>query len=401
MFEPEEKELSYSDKGFNEVFVNFVGIEAVCSKCRLSFPLKSKLHTHIKSGCVKETLPFASPQPSSSIPVIVSKAVHTSLELGFSFRSWTYVTAAVTLAPEYLLQGSDPDSTACLDTGCGVTLVDKHWLLKCLPDQKISTMSIPLKVKGIGASKHESSEFAALSLYFPSRNAIRDLVYAALRCEIHLVEGLRANLLPGNDIMSPEAMVINLGKKTAIIGICGVSIDVNARQRGQFLAMKLLTNQDSVIPPRSEAMISLKKLPLPDNRDFFFHPAPQANLTLYSDIMDHKTSKILVKNASDLPLRVPRRHKLGHLLDMIYNNCFLIDTESAYSAAFVPPSSHPFSVLGAKPTLPPTNASMETVLENGIKVFGDADAVRQISDLVAEYPSIWETQGFVQIPSER
>lgn len=88
------------------------------------------------------------------------------------------------------------------------------------------------------------------------------------------MEGLRANLLVGNDIMSPEAMVINLRKKTAIIDTCGVSINVNARKRGQFLARKLLTNQDSVIPPRSEATISLEKLLLPDNRDFLFYPAP-------------------------------------------------------------------------------------------------------------------------------
>lgn len=240
-FEPEEEELSYSDERFDEVFVNFVKIEAVCSKCRLSFPSKSKLLTHIKSGCVKETLPSASPQPSSSIPVIVSKAVHTSLGSGFSFRGWTYVTAAITLAPEQLSQGSDFDSTACLDTGCRVTLVDKHWLLKRLPDQKISTMSTPLKVKGIGASKHKSSKFAALFLYFPGKNAVEDLVYAALRCEIYLVEGLCANLLIGNDIMSPEAMIIILGKKTAIIGTCRVFINVKARQRGQFFARKLLT----------------------------------------------------------------------------------------------------------------------------------------------------------------
>ena len=133
-FEPKEKELSYSDEGFDEVFVNFVKIETVCFKCRLSFFLKSKLHTHIKSGCVKETLLFTSPQPSSSISVIVSKAVHTSLGSGFSFRDWTYVTAAVTLAPEYLPQGFDPNSTACFDTGCGVTFVDKYWLLKRFPN---------------------------------------------------------------------------------------------------------------------------------------------------------------------------------------------------------------------------------------------------------------------------
>lgn len=356
---------------------------------------------HIKSGCVGETLPSASPQSSLSIPVIVSKAVHTSLGSVFSFKGWIYAIAAVTLAPEHLPQGSDLDSTACLDTGCGVTLVDKHWLLKHFPDQMISTMSTPLKVRGIGASKHESSEFAALSLYFPGKNAVGNLVYAAFWCEIHLVEGLRANLLVGNDIMSPEAMVIDLGKKTAVIGACGVSIDVNARQRGQFLARKLLINQDSVIPPRSKAMISLIKLPLSDDRDFLFHPAPQANLTLYSHIMDYETSKILVKNASDLSLCEPCRHKLGHLLDMTYENNFLIDTRSAYSAASVLPSSHPFSLLGAELTLPPADALMETVLENGIRVFGDANVVRQISDLVTEYPSIWESQGFVQIPPER
>ncbi len=93
-------------------------------------------------------------------------------------------------------------------------------------------MSTPLKVRGIGASKHESLEFAALSLYFSGRNGGGDLVYAALQCEIHLVEGLHANLLIGNDIMSPEGMIIDLGKKTALIGACGVTIDVNAKQRG-------------------------------------------------------------------------------------------------------------------------------------------------------------------------
>lgn len=318
--------MAYSDEGFDEVFVNFVGIEAVCSKCHSLFPLKSKLHMHLTSDCVGEASPSASPQPSSFIPVIISKAVYASLGSGFRFRGWTYATAAVTLAPEHLPQSSDPDSTACLDTGCGVILVNRPRLLKRLPGQKINTMSTPLKVRGISAFEHESSKFAALSLYFSGKNDVRDLVYASLQCEIHLVGGLRANLLISNDIMSPEAIVINLGKKTALIGVCGVTINVNTRQRSQFLAKRLLTSQESVIPPRSEAMIPLVKLPLPDDRDFLFHPTPQANLTLYSHIMDYETTKILVRNASDRPLCIPRQHKLGHLLDMVYENYFLMDT---------------------------------------------------------------------------
>lgn len=41
------------------------------------------------------------------------------------------------------------------------------------------------------------------------------------------------------------------------------------------------------------------------------------------------------------------------------------------------------------------------MLNNGVKVYGDAAAVEQISELVAEYPTIWESQGFVRIPPER
>lgn len=75
-FEIEDEEVTYSNKGFNKVFVNFVEIEATCSKFRSSFFLKSKLHNHIMTGCVGEALPSSSPQPALSIPIIVSKAIH-------------------------------------------------------------------------------------------------------------------------------------------------------------------------------------------------------------------------------------------------------------------------------------------------------------------------------------
>lgn len=201
------------------------------------------------------------------------------------------------------------------------------------------------------------------------------------------MEGLCANLLISNDIIFPKSMIINLGKKTALIGACRVTIDMNAKQRGQFLASKLLTSHDSIISPRSEAMISFVKLLFPDDRDFLFHPTPKANLTLYFYIMDYKTSKVLVRNASDLPLHIPCRHKLGHLLDIAYENSFLTNIRSIYDTASVPPS-FPLPNLGVRPALPPIDTSMETVFENGIRMFGNADTVKQISDLVVEYSSI-------------
>lgn len=81
MFESEKEELAYLGEGFDKVFINFVKIETVCSRCYSSFLLKSKLHRHINSEYIREVLPSTFPQSSSSISIIVSKAMHISLGL--------------------------------------------------------------------------------------------------------------------------------------------------------------------------------------------------------------------------------------------------------------------------------------------------------------------------------
>lgn len=84
-FDVDGKDIIYSDKGFQEVIINFIGIEISCSKCHSSFPSKLKLHKYIKAGYIGEALPFFSTQLSSSIPVIASTAVHQSFGLGLAF----------------------------------------------------------------------------------------------------------------------------------------------------------------------------------------------------------------------------------------------------------------------------------------------------------------------------
>ena len=228
-FGDEADEVSYLDKGFDKVAVNFIEIKTLCTRCHATFSSRSKLHSHLKSGCLETSLPSLPAQAPLPIPVIASKAVHRFFGSELAFRSWTYATTLITFIPEHLSPDSDPNSTAYLDTGCGVTLVDKAWLLKHLPIQNVNTMSTSLKVRGIGASKHKSGEFAALSLYFPGRNNAGQQVYASLTCEIHLVEGLRANLLIGNDIMSPEGFVIDVKKRSVLIGSCRVTVPIDAR----------------------------------------------------------------------------------------------------------------------------------------------------------------------------
>lgn len=91
-------------------------------------------------------------------------------------------------------------------------------------------MSIPLKVKVIEASRQEFDEFATLLLYYLGKDGIGKLVYASVRCKIQLVEGLRANLLIGNNIMSSENFIIDIEKKTPLIWSYGDTIPISIRQ---------------------------------------------------------------------------------------------------------------------------------------------------------------------------
>ncbi len=202
--------------------------------------------------------------------------------------------------------------------------------------------------------------------------------------------------------MSPdEGFVIVVKVKKALIGSCEVTIPIDVRQWGQFLARKLLTSQETVVAPYSKTMISLLLLPLPDDCDFLFHSAIQPRLTLFTHIVNYRISKVLVRNASNESLRIPYRHKLGHLIDIAYDNYFLTDTQSALDVATFPPSSYqPPSCSVDSPFLA-TNPSMETVLDNRVKEYGDTGIAKQIANLVVEYPTISESKGFVQIPPER
>lgn len=180
--------------------------------------------------------------------------------------------------------------------GYRVTLVDKNWLWRHLQSQKISTIFIFLKVRGIRVSKLESAEFAILFLYFLGKDSTGRLVYTLIRCEIHLVKELHTNLLISNNILSQESFIIDIGRKNTLIWSCAVTISINTKQWGQFFSRKLLASQKSVISPHSKAMILFVKVLLPNNHNFLFYPTIKVNLTLYTYICNYKTSKILSGN---------------------------------------------------------------------------------------------------------
>ena len=115
-------------------------------------------------------------------------------------------------------------------------------------------------------------------------------------------------------------------------------------------------------------MIPLAPVSLPDDRNFLFYPTAQSNLSLYAYIVDYTTTKILVSNSSDRPLRIPWHQKLGHIIDICYENCFLADAQVTFDSAAFSPRAQPFFDLHAGIALAPTDTAIQTQLNNDVRV---------------------------------
>lgn len=430
---------------YDQQFAGFVGIETFCRNCDETFPSKSKLHKHLRKGCTnedssacksvlpaKELLANLGESESHStavgIPRVVESTASTSEQgSGFGFRSWNYAMAKVRLTK------TGTDDNVCLDTGCGVTLIDRLWLANLLPNARISKMASPLRVRGVGSSQHETSEYLVTPCYFPGIDKHGNEVLACARREIHIVDGLRANMLIGNDFIGPEGISIDIANQKAYIGSCKTSITVTARQRGQYIRRKIQALSATVIPPHSETFVPVKTstLSLPEDRDYIFEPTTQANLILFAHLVDSKMTGILARNDSDHQVEIPRKLRLGVVTEINYENCFQADLGPEYASTAPPkksgwlkkafavaamavpflanaPQSTPKIANFVDPVLPSSSvpivgtvpAAGEIKLQNGVTVYGDEIARKSLGSLVEEFPTLWIDEGFVDIPQE-
>ena len=229
-------------------------------------------------------------------------------------------------------------------------------------------MPVPLKVRGIGASKHESGHFALTMLYIPGTNEKGHEVYASITCELHLVDGLKANILVENDVLYTEGFAINLYNSSALIHSCGVRIDINARQHSEFLRHRALVSASIIISPHSEVLVAFLRIKLPDFRDFLFSPAPQQHLTLYSHLLDHTSTKVLVRNDVGHAIKIPLHHRLGCVTELPYESCFA--TSADLDVASTTPTSPTIFQDRNGISIPPAG-DMKIELRNGIIIYGD------------------------------
>ena len=112
-----------------------------------------------------------------------------------------------------------------------------------------------LKVRGIKTSKHELDKFVSMFLYFSGINLTKRMAYAHIHREFYLVDGFKANLLVGNNILATKIVIIDLANKSAMISSCQVTISITASPRGRPVQTKLLIDRSLTIPPKSETLM--------------------------------------------------------------------------------------------------------------------------------------------------
>ena len=453
----EEDYMEHDDQPPEESFAGFVGIESSCHNCNASFKSKSKLHKHLRQDCLIRGSQKASKAKQAmklndvrngcqahtkechngcafSVEIVDSQATdRANVGTGLAFRGWNYAHILVRLLLNAI------DEKVCIDTGCGVTLADKPWLLALLPEVEIRRMPKALRVKGLGTAMHDTDEYVLIPMYIPGTKEDGTKVLCRIVREIHLVSDLKAHMLIGNDIVGPEQIVIDVSKSKATIGSCGVTADITCRQRSQQYTRRAVRTKNALsVPPGSECLIAVARLDLPPERDFLFEPDKQTNITLYAHLVDAKFHTVLAKNESNRTVQIPSKHRLGMLSELDYENVFFAEQDTEQYATPPPKESlrkastgtswikkaatiatvAAFSISATinhvlpkasailpqasvlKPSATAPDLAKETKLDNGVMVYGDAQATTALSDLVAEFPTIWQDEGFVKLPQD-
>ena len=230
--------------------------------------------------------------------------------------------------------------------------------------------------------------------------------------------------------MVPEAIDIIVTRSIASIGSCKVEVPIKVKSVGKSVRLPMYARQTTVIPPRSEAQISVHHATLLD-RDFLFEPS-NSRLSLYAHLVDSSLPAVLAKNDTDAAITVPRNYRLGMVYDTKFDNCYLVSpedrTDAIELATCLPSSRHHDSWFKrAVNVLKPAAVAMlaascaaafvasettvfpklkdvsvlstptDIVIANGVTIYGNAGSLQSVVD---RFPTLWEEGGFAKIPEE-
>lgn len=286
-----------------------------------------------------------------------------------------------------------------------MSLIDCKYLQLRLPDTKIQQGDAAITVRGIGSWTHQCSEYVCVNFFITGRlNGKKAIV--SITHQLHIVDELKAKVLVGMDILGLEQAIIDINRQRLTLPMCenfttDIKVTPKRRQTNKVvLASKLTTiptNSVTAVPIHLRGTVSLLA-----DQDFVFQPVSRGlNLGLQGGprghIVDTGFVFVEVQNRTNRPVVIPRKARLGNVLDYKEEGCYAIDAKEAHLAAGAK-WPKPLSVSPSS-TFDTTNMTEKHA--TGFTAYGNQATQSRLFAAAAAH-KIWAKTGrFINVPESK
>lgn len=195
-------------------------------------------------------------------------------------------------------------------------------------------MSAPIPVRGVGNKITRTDEYVEIEMFIPGATATGSFIMDA-----HVVDELRANMLIGTDNLEPQGIAIDFNTATAKIGACEkLTIPISIHVRGQAHAKRTSkAKATTTVSAKTTMRVPVAYKAMRSDRDFLFESECTQDLDAEGGVSAHlvysSISFVLVHNATDLPVRLPRKARLGSIVEFEQEGAYIVTAEHAYLAS--------------------------------------------------------------------
>jgi hypothetical protein len=314
-----------------------------CKRCPASFRKRNKLFAHLRdtnhymASADDAPTPTDIPTPNDpsheSDPEVVKSSATATFGTGYGFRTYNYLEMRVRLAKH------GPDTWVCLDTGAGMSLIDRQWLTELCPDAMILTRATDVSVRGIDNKTQKTSNYVVLQVYIPGHDENDGKIkLAEIRREFHIVPELRCKMIIGEDIIEPEGMIIDSsGRKATIKSCSNFNFKLQITPKGQQILHRRVTiGRRTTVSPGARTAVPIRYKQLPADRDYEFTPVYNHHTAYLSEsggflraVLDNQTDCIIYHNRSEHTVVIQKDLRVGFIAD------FTPETYCAH-ASFLP-----------------------------------------------------------------
>ena len=206
---------------------------------------------------------------------------------------------------------------------------------------KIKQGDAAITVGGIRSWTHQCSEYVCVNFFITGRLNGKKTI-ASITHQLHIMDELKAKVLVGIDILGPEQAIIDISRQRLTLPMCeNFTTNIKVTPKRRQTNKVVLASKMTTIPANSVTAVPIclrGTSSLPADQDFVFQPISQGlNLGLQGSprghIIDTGFAFIEVQNATDRLVVIPRKTRLGNVLDYEEERCYVIDAKEAHLAA--------------------------------------------------------------------